>query len=108
MPTFFAFTQKNQLHMCQSHLYHELLFAQIVSSRYTPSLLHIPKMMMNVVTTSQPTTKYSTHLHALPFSTPLLLLLFSTILLPPPTFVYCRNPTLRECEDETHTPEMGT
>jgi hypothetical protein len=20
----------------------------------------------------------------------------------------CRNPTLRECEDETHTPEMGT
>jgi hypothetical protein len=22
--------------------------------------------------------------------------------------LYCRNPTLRECEDETHTPEMGT
>jgi hypothetical protein len=22
--------------------------------------------------------------------------------------VKCRNPTLRECEDETHTPEMGT
>ncbi len=21
---------------------------------------------------------------------------------------FCRNPTLRECEDETHTPEMGT
>jgi hypothetical protein len=20
----------------------------------------------------------------------------------------CHNPTLRECEDETHTPEMGT
>jgi hypothetical protein len=20
----------------------------------------------------------------------------------------CRNPTLRECEDETHTPEMGS
>jgi hypothetical protein len=20
----------------------------------------------------------------------------------------CRNPTLRECEDETHTPEIGT
>jgi hypothetical protein len=20
----------------------------------------------------------------------------------------CRNPTLRECEDETHTPKMGT
>jgi hypothetical protein len=28
------------------------------------------------------------------------------------TFSYsggeCRNPTLRECEDETHTPEIGT
>ncbi len=23
-------------------------------------------------------------------------------------FISCRNPTLRECEDETHTPEMGT
>jgi len=22
--------------------------------------------------------------------------------------IYCRNPTLRKCEDETHTPEMGT
>jgi hypothetical protein len=22
--------------------------------------------------------------------------------------LWCRNPTLRECEDETHTPEMGT
>jgi len=22
--------------------------------------------------------------------------------------LYCHNPTLRECEDETHTPEMGT
>jgi hypothetical protein len=21
---------------------------------------------------------------------------------------YCHNPTLRECEDEIHTPEMGT
>jgi hypothetical protein len=21
---------------------------------------------------------------------------------------YCRNPTLKECEDETHTPEMRT
>jgi hypothetical protein len=21
---------------------------------------------------------------------------------------YCHNPTLRECEDETHTPKMGT
>ncbi len=20
----------------------------------------------------------------------------------------CRNPTLKECEDDTHTPEMGT
>jgi hypothetical protein len=20
----------------------------------------------------------------------------------------CRNPTLRDCEDETHTPKMGT
>jgi hypothetical protein len=24
------------------------------------------------------------------------------------TLVLCRNPTLRECEEETHTPEMGT
>jgi hypothetical protein len=22
--------------------------------------------------------------------------------------IFCRNPTLRVCEDETHTPEMGT
>jgi hypothetical protein len=21
---------------------------------------------------------------------------------------FCRNPTLRECEDEIHTPKMGT
>jgi hypothetical protein len=21
---------------------------------------------------------------------------------------FCRNPTLKECEDDTHTPEMGT
>jgi hypothetical protein len=26
----------------------------------------------------------------------------------PPLVVRCHNPTLRECEDETHTPEMGT
>jgi len=25
-----------------------------------------------------------------------------------PLIVYCHNPTLRECEDETHIPEMGT
>ncbi len=33
--------------MFQSFLYNELSFAQIVSSHYTPSLLHISKMMMN-------------------------------------------------------------
>jgi len=45
---------------------------------------------------------------------------FSTMVLPWTYFVIisrqakgstkdniCRNPTLRECEDETHTPEMG-
>jgi len=26
----------------------------------------------------------------------------------PNTLTYCRNPTLSECEDETHTLEMGT
>jgi hypothetical protein len=24
------------------------------------------------------------------------------------TLIHCRNPTLRECEDEIYTPEMGT
>jgi hypothetical protein len=26
----------------------------------------------------------------------------------PPTWNYYRNPTLKECEDDTHTPEMGS
>ncbi len=68
--------------MFQSNLYHELSFAQIISSHYMPSLMHIPKMMMNVVTTLQPMVEYSTHLHVLFFSTPLMLMFFSIIPLP--------------------------
>jgi hypothetical protein len=56
-------------------------------SPYMPSLLQIPKMMMNVATTLQPTTKYSTHLLFVFFSTPLLVLFFSTIPLPPHVFI---------------------
>ncbi len=80
--------------MCQSYLYHELSSTQIVSFHYTPSLLHIPKMMMNVAMTLQPTAKYSTHLHILLFSTPLLLLFFSIISLPPFIFVYVHSSML--------------
>ncbi len=70
--------------MFQLHLYHELSSTQFVSSHYTPSFLHISEMMMNVTMTLQPTAEYSTHLHALLFSTFFLLLFSSTISLPPP------------------------
>jgi len=59
-----------------------------------PSLLHILKMMMNAVTTSHPMVEYSTHLFSLFLATPLLLLFFSTILLPLPAFVYAHSSTL--------------
>jgi hypothetical protein len=49
-------------------------------------------MMMNVAMTLQPTAKYSTHLHILLFSTPLLLLFFSII--PPFIFVYVHSSML--------------
>jgi hypothetical protein len=58
-----------------------------------PSLLHIPEMMMNVTTTLQLTAEYSTLLFLL-FSTPLLLMLFSIIPFPPPTFVYAHSSKL--------------
>jgi hypothetical protein len=72
--------------MFKLYLYFELLSSQTVFSHYTPSLLHIPKMMMNVVVTLQPTAEYST-LFSMFFSTPLRLLFFSTIPLPPLAFV---------------------
>jgi hypothetical protein len=59
-----------------------------------PSLLHIPKMMMNATTTLQPTVEYSTRLHNLFFLTPLLLMFFSTISLPPPPSVYAHSSTI--------------
>ncbi len=59
---------------------------QIVSSHYMPCLLHIPKMMMNAMVTLQPMAEYSTILSLL-FSTPLLLMFFSIILLMIPTFI---------------------
>ncbi len=76
---------------CSSYIYSELSFAQIVSFHYMLFLPHISKMMTNATMTLQPTTKYSTHLHILLISTPFLLLLFLTILLPPPTFVYVHS-----------------
>ncbi len=79
--------------MFQLYLCLELLSPQTVSSHYMPSLLHIPEMMMNVTTTLQPTAKYSTLIFLL-FSTPLLLMFFSTIPLPPPTFVCAHSSKL--------------
>jgi hypothetical protein len=32
----------------------------------------------------------------------------SSVIAAPILLMVCRNPTLKECEDETHTPEMGT
>jgi hypothetical protein len=81
-----CFYTKTQLQMFQLHLFLELSFTQIVFSHYTPSLLHISKMMMNTTTTLQPIAKYSTLL-SLFFSTPFILMFFSTILLHPPTFI---------------------
>jgi len=64
---------------------------QTIYFHYTPSLLHILKMMMNVVVTLQLMAEYSTFFLFLLFSTPLLLLLVSTILLPPPDFIYAHS-----------------
>ncbi len=83
-PTSSAFTQKLN-YKCSSYICLELSFMQIVSSHYTPSFLHILKMM-NAATILQPIAEYSTLLFLL-FSTPLLLLLFSTILLLPHAFI---------------------
>jgi hypothetical protein len=58
---------------------------QITSSHFM--FLHIPKMMVNAIATSQPIVEYSTRLLFLLFSTILLLLFFSIILLPPLAFV---------------------
>jgi hypothetical protein len=46
--------------------------------------------MMNAAVTLQP-TEYSTFLFSLLFSTPLLLMFVSTIMLPPPTFVHAHS-----------------
>jgi len=70
------------------------MFVQTISSPYTSSLLHIPTMMMNAVATLKPMVEYSTHLFFLLFSTPFLLLFFSTILLPPLAFVYVHSSML--------------
>ncbi len=74
--------------MFQLCLCFQLSSTQFVSFHYMPSLLHLLKMMMNAVTTLQPMDKYSTFLFSLLFSTPLLLLFFSTIHLPPLAFFY--------------------
>jgi hypothetical protein len=73
------------------YIYHELSFVQILFSHCTffPSA-HF-KDDDEWDGDLQPTTKYSTHLHVLIVSTPLLFLFFSTILLPPPTFVYAHS-----------------
>jgi hypothetical protein len=51
-------------------------------------------MMMNATTTLQPMVEYSACLHVLFFSTPLLLMLFSKVLLPPPTYVCAHSSVL--------------
>ncbi len=71
-----------------------IIIYAIISSNYMPSLLHISKMMMNAVATLHPTTEYSTFLLFLLFSTPLLLMLFSTLSLSPPAFIYAHSSTL--------------
>jgi hypothetical protein len=53
--------------------------------------MHIPKTMMNVAVTLQPMAEYSTHLLSLLFSPPLLVLFFSTTLLPLLVFVYAHS-----------------
>jgi hypothetical protein len=53
-----------------------------------------PNMIMNVMVTLYPMAKYSTHIRAFLFSTPLLLLFFSTILLPPLASVYVHSSML--------------
>ncbi len=69
----------------------ELSSLQTTSFHYTPSLVHIPKMVMNATMTLQATIEYSTHLLYLLFLTPLLLLFFTTIPLPPLAFVYAHS-----------------
>ncbi len=88
-----CFCAKIQLQMFQLYLCLELLFTQIVSSHYMPSLLHIPNMM-NATTTLQLIAEYSTFFFSLLFSTPLLLLFISTIMLPPLAFVYAHSSDL--------------
>ncbi len=78
--------------MFQLYLCLELSSTQIVSSHYMSSFLHIPKMM-NAMMTLQPIAKYLTFIFLL-FSTPLLLLMFSTIPLPPPTFICTHSSAL--------------
>ncbi len=88
--------------MFQLYLCFELLFTQIISFHYTPSLLHILKLMMNAIMTLL-MVEYSTCLFFLLFSTPFLLLFFSTpflflffstISLPPLTFICVHISTL--------------
>ncbi len=89
--------------MFQLYLCFELLFMQIISFHYTPTLLHILKLMMNAIMTLHLMVEYSTCLIFLLFSTPLLLLFFSTpflllffstISLPPLTFICAHISTL--------------
>ncbi len=77
--------------MFQLYLCFELSFVQTISFHYMFSFLHIPKMMMNVVTTSELTAKYSTFLFFLLFSIRYLLLFFSRILLPHVAFIYVHS-----------------
>ncbi len=71
----------------------ELSYAQIVSSHYMFSLLHILKIMMNAALTLQPIVEYST-LMSMFFSTPLLFLFFSTIPFPFLSFICAHSPML--------------
>ncbi len=80
--------------MFQLYLCLELSSTQTVSSHYTPSFLHILKMMMNAMVTLQSTIEYSTLLLYFLFSTPFLLMFFSTILFPPPSFVCVQSSLL--------------
>ncbi len=84
----FCLCAKTQLQMFQLYLCLELLSTQTIASHYTPSILHISKMMMNATTTAHPTAEYSTCLLSLFFSIVLLLLFFSTIPFPPLIFIY--------------------
>jgi hypothetical protein len=73
----FCFYAKIQLQMFQLDLYHELSFTQSISSYCIFFLVHILKMMKNVVTILQPTVEYSTLLHVFLFAIPFCFFFFN-------------------------------